>query len=143
MLLRLHIFHLPVTIIYLIIFWGKTNNITELFLLQKRMIRIRMTVSSRCSCRGILKKLDILPVPCKYTFSSIMFAINSLDNFPTDFVVRGINTRDKHQLYRTTVNLSCIQKGVYYSSIKIFDSLSPPSPLCFEINRRSQNFRHH
>jgi hypothetical protein len=62
-----------------------------------------------------------------------MFAINSLDNFPTDFVVRGINTRDKHQLYRTTVNLSCIQKGVYYSSIKIFDSLSPPSPLCFEI----------
>jgi hypothetical protein len=57
-----------------------------------------------------------------------MFAINSLDNFPTNFFVHGINTRAKHQLYRKAVNLSCIQKGVFYSSIKIFNSL-PPSVL--------------
>jgi len=44
--------------------------------------------------------------------------------------VHGINTRAKHQLYRTTVNLSCIQKGVFYSSIKIFNVVFP---LCFEI----------
>jgi hypothetical protein len=84
-----------------------------------------MAVYSRCSCRGLFKKLDILPVPCEYTFSLIMFAFNSLDNFQTKSVVHGMNTRAKHQLYSPTVNLSCIQKGVFHSSIKIFNSLPP------------------
>jgi hypothetical protein len=137
MLLRLHIIQLPLTNIYRIIFWGNSSNITEVFLLQKRKIRIRTTVSSRCSCRGVFITLDILPVPSEYTFSSMMFAIISLDNFPANFDVHGVNTRAKHQLYRTTVNLSCIQKGVFYSSIKIFNSL-PPRVL--KLKQENQNF---
>jgi hypothetical protein len=56
-----------------------------------------------------LKKLDILPVPCEYIFSLMMFTVNNLDSFQTN----------------STVNLSCIHKGVFYSSVKIFNSLSP------------------
>jgi len=40
-----------------------------------------MRVGSRCSCRGLLKKLDILPVPYEYVFSLMMFTVNNLDNF--------------------------------------------------------------
>jgi hypothetical protein len=36
MLLRLHIIQLPLTVIYRIIFWGNSSNITEVFLLQKK-----------------------------------------------------------------------------------------------------------
>ena len=39
-----------------LIFWGNSTHITEVFLLQKWMIRIMMGVSLRCSCRGLLKK---------------------------------------------------------------------------------------
>ena len=34
-----------------------------------------------------------------------------------------MNTRAKLQLLRITVNLSCTQKGIFYSSIKIFNSM--------------------
>jgi hypothetical protein len=87
------------------------------------MIRIMMALSVRCSCRGLFKKLDILPVPCEYIFSLMMFTVTNLDNFQTNSVVHGMNTRAKHQMQRPTMNLSCIYKGVFYSGIKIFNTL--------------------
>jgi hypothetical protein len=45
--------------------------------------------------------------------------------FQTNSVVQGMNTSAGHQLHKTTVNLSCIQKGVIYYSIKIVNSLPP------------------
>ena len=55
----------------------------------------------------------------------MMFTVNNHDIFQTNYVVQGMNTRAKNLLLRTTVNLSCIQKGIFCSSIKIFNSLPP------------------
>ena len=55
----------------------------------------------------------------------MMCTVNNLDNFQTNSVVHRMNTRAKHQLHRTTVNLSCIKKGVFYSNIKILNSVLP------------------
>jgi hypothetical protein len=60
----------------------------------------------------------------------MMFSVNNLDNFQANCVVHGMNIRAKHQFHRPTVNLPCIQKGVFYSDINIFYSLPP---LYFEI----------
>jgi hypothetical protein len=49
--------------------------------------------------------------------------------------VHEVNTRAKHELHRLSVNLSCIQMGVYYSRIKIFNSL-PPYILEFKNEKR-------
>jgi hypothetical protein len=57
-----------------------------------------MGVDSRCSYKGLFKKLDILPVPCEHVFSLLMFLIKSYDNFLTSTAVHGVNTRTKHQL---------------------------------------------
>ena len=54
-----------------------------------------------------------------------MFTVNNLDNFQTNSAVHGMNTRAIHQLQRPTVNLSCIQKGVFYSNIETCNSLCP------------------
>jgi len=77
-----------------------------------------------------LKKLDILPVPCAYIFSLMMFTVNNLDSFQANSAVHLMNTRTKHHLRRPAVNLSCIHKGVFHYSIKIFNSLPP---VYFEI----------
>lgn len=55
----------------------------------------------------------------------MMFTVNNHDIFQTNCVVQGMNTRAKDHLLRATVNLSCIQKGTFYTSIKIFNSLPP------------------
>jgi hypothetical protein len=54
----------------------------------------------------------------------MMFVVNNPDEFQTDSSVRGINTRRKIQLHIPSERLSSIQKGVTYSSIKIFNSLT-------------------
>ena len=82
-----------------------------------------MGLSLRCSCRGSLKKkLHILPVLCAYVFSLMMFTVNNLDNYQTNSVVHGKHTNTKRQLHRPR------EQGVFYSSIKIFNSM-PPSIL--------------
>jgi hypothetical protein len=53
----------------------------------------------------------------------MMSVVNNLDEFQTNSSVHGINTRRKNQLHTPSVKLSSIQKGVTYSSIKIFNSL--------------------
>ena len=81
-----------------------------------------MGISVRCSCRGLFKKkkkkTDVLPVPWEYTVSLMMFTINNLDNLQANSVVQRMSTGAKHQLHRPTVNLPCIQKGIFYASIK-------------------------
>jgi len=84
---------------YGIIFWENSSNIPKVFPLQKRMTRIKMGVGSRCSCRALLKKLDILPVPCTYVFSLMVFTVSNLDNFQINSVMHRANTR---------ANTSCI-----------------------------------
>ena len=133
-LLCLHIMHTLLTnSIYYYFLWN-SSNITKVFLLQKWMIIITIGVSLRSSCRGLLKKLHILSVPCAYVFSLIMFTVNNLDNYQTNSVVYGMHTSTKHQLHRPSKN------GVFYSSIKIFNSLPPPS-VFWNWNMRNPNFR--
>jgi hypothetical protein len=110
---------------YGIICGGNSTNVTKEFLQQKRMRRITMEVSIRCSCR---EEVEILPVPCEYIFSVMAFTVKNLDNFQTNSVVHRMYTRAKHQLHRHTVKFSHIQKGLFYSSIKKFNSLRPPPP---------------
>ena len=52
-----------------------------------------------------------------------MFVVNNLESFQTNSSVHGMNTRKKTHLHRPAANLACLQKGVSYSCIKIFNSL--------------------
>ena len=52
-----------------------------------------------------------------------MFAVNNLKSFQTSSSVHGMNTRKKTHLHRPAANLACLQKGVSYFCIKIFNSL--------------------
>ena len=51
-----------------------------------------MGVDSRCSYKGLFKKLDILPIHCEHVFSLLMFVTKKFDNFLASTVVHGVNT---------------------------------------------------
>jgi hypothetical protein len=47
----------------IIFFWGgNSTNMERVFRLQKRISRIMMGLGPRCSCKGLFKNLNILPV---------------------------------------------------------------------------------
>jgi len=58
---------------YGIILWGNSSNSLHVFQLQKRAIRIITGTRPRDSCRGLFKKLGILPLVSVYT---LYFAIH-------------------------------------------------------------------
>jgi hypothetical protein len=108
---------------YGIIYWGNASGSNQVFILQKKIIRIMVGVGPRRTCRGLFRKLNILPIPCVYIFVLMMFVINNLEKFQTNPSIHGINTRNSAQLQRPITNLSSYQRGVYYSGIKLFSSL--------------------
>jgi hypothetical protein len=95
----------------------------RVFLLQKRIIRIMLGLGPRCSCRPWFKKLDILPVTCLYIYSLMSFVVDNQDLFQANSSVTCIKTRQRDQLHKPYIALLCIQKGVTFSSIKIFNAL--------------------
>jgi hypothetical protein len=71
------------------------------------------------SCRVLFKKLEILPVPCQYILSLILFIIDNSNNFQTGLETHGLHTRSKNQLFIPVANLTSVQKVITYSGIKI------------------------
>jgi hypothetical protein len=121
---------------YGIIFWGNSSDSKKVFTLQMKIVRIMVGVKPQNSCRGLFKRLQILPHPCEYMFSLLNFIINNQEHFQTNSAVHSVNTRNKHHLHRPVANLTCFQKGVYYSGIKIFNNL--PSSLKSLMNEKAE-----
>jgi hypothetical protein len=110
---------------YGIIFWGCSSCGNTVFKIQKRVIRIMMNAGNRESCRELLKKLNILPLHSQYILSLILFVVKNINMFKSNSMVHTIDTRHSSDLHLPSAHLSKVQKGVYYSGIKVFSCLPP------------------
>jgi hypothetical protein len=52
----------------------------------------------------------------------MMIVVDNQKNFQTNLSVLGLNARNRDQLYLSIASLSCFQRGVSYSAMKIFNS---------------------
>jgi len=59
----------------------------------------------------------------QYTISLIIFVVNKRDQFLINSEIHNVNTRHSSKLHLPSAKLDIYQKGVYYSGIKIFNSL--------------------
>jgi len=123
MLQMVYFAHFYTQIIYGIIFWGSSSSVRNVFIIPKKAIRIMHRLGPRSYCRDGFKKLDILTVPCLYIYASMLLAVKYLTIYQTNSSVHGVNTRQQNKLHIPLVRLSSIQRGVYYSSVKIFNQL--------------------
>jgi hypothetical protein len=58
-----------------------------------------------------------------YIYAMKMIVAGNPDIYQTNYILHGINTRQKNKLHIPSMKLSAIQKGVHYSSITVFDAL--------------------
>ena len=108
---------------YGIIFWGNCTYSSKVFKIQKRAVRIIMGRGSRDSCRNLFKELNILPLQSQYILSLLLFVIHNLETFITNQEFHNLNTRHKSDFHLPQASLACYQKGVYFSGIKLYNSL--------------------
>jgi len=112
-------------ITYCIIFWGNSPHNTDIYTIQKRIIRILTKSRSRDSCRQLFKWLEILPLQSQYIFSVLLFVVKNKDLYSANQEIHKINTRSNINLHLPVCNLTLFQKGAYFSGIKLFNHLPP------------------
>jgi hypothetical protein len=115
---------------YEIILWENSCYSTHIFQIKKRVRRIITDCGTRDSCRILLKKLIILPLTSQYILSLLIFGVNNREQLLINSEVHNINTRHSSNLHLHLANLDVYQNGVYYSGIKIFNSLPFNFKIC-------------
>jgi hypothetical protein len=67
--------HFHTVMSYGIMFWENSTHSIDIFILQKRIVRIITNSGNRVSCRHLLMKLDILPFYSQYLLSLLIFVM--------------------------------------------------------------------
>ena len=116
MLHMIYFVHFYSPISYGIIFWGSSSSLRNVFITQKRAIRIMLRLGPRSSLSRGFQKVG-------YTYSSLLiynalmlFAVTNLNMYQTNTSVHGMNTRQQNKLHIPSARLSSVQRGVYYSA---------------------------
>jgi hypothetical protein len=107
-----------------LLFWRNSPDSTEIFRLQKKIIRIMIGCRGRDSCRKLFFNLEILPLPSEYILSLLLFMIRNKNQFPVNSEIYHIDTRQHANFHEPSVNVTKYQKGVYYIGVKVFNMLS-------------------
>lgn len=121
---------------YGIVFWGTASNSCKVLKLQKKAIRIMSGAEPRASCRGLFRKLEILPDPWQHILSLMLYFIDKPNNFQTGLEIHGLHTKTKSQLSIPIANLTSVQKGITHCGVKIYNSL--PSNILNLKNERER-----
>ena len=108
---------------YGILFWGTSGHSANVFIIQKRAIRIMMNADSGQSCRELFKTLNILPLYSQYILSLLLFVVKNLNMFQSNSTIHSFHTRHCSDLHHPQVNLTKVQKAVYYSGIRAYNCL--------------------
>jgi hypothetical protein len=119
---------------YGIILWGNSTSMNELFLLQKRCIRIIINIGNMETCKPHFIKLNILTLPALYIFEICKFLRKNITIFeksiPSNLrVPRQIN-QNKYKTPHSRLALH--QSSPYCAAIKIYNNL--PLELRIENN---------
>jgi hypothetical protein len=107
---------------YGIIFWGNSTHSNQIFKIKKKIVRIIMKAGNRDSCLPLFRIVNILPFYSQYIFSTSIFVVKNMDMFLSNSDIHGIHTRQGLDLHYPTYNLAKVQKGVFYTGIKIFNN---------------------
>jgi hypothetical protein len=118
----IHYTYIHFILSYGIIFWGKSSNVSKLFILQKRITRIITNTGVRESCREAFKNMEIMTYS-QHIFSLILFAVQNKHLFTSNNEIHTYKTRNYLNFHLSTVNLTKFYKGPYISGTKVFNHL--------------------
>lgn len=108
---------------YGVMLWGNSVKSNEIFILQKKCIRILAQIDNTESCRPYFKKFNILTLPSLYLEDICTFVFKHKHIFPRVEQTHNINTRHKKRLYLPLHRLKMLSNSPYHMSIKIYSKL--------------------
>jgi hypothetical protein len=110
---------------YGLIFWETSTRSSDMFKLQKRMIKILMEARPRVSCRNIFKTLNILPLASQYILSLALFMVTNKSLFKPSSEMHNFNTRNNSNFFQAMTHSTTFHKSPVYAGINLYNHLPP------------------
>jgi hypothetical protein len=111
---------------YGIMLWGSSVNAKDLFLLQKRCVRVLSNIRNEESCRPHFCRLKILTLTSLYILETCKFVYKypSLYPKPENFNSHAHNLRHRNKIVQAVpAKLTMFSKGPYSMSIRIYNKI--------------------
>lgn len=103
---------------YGLLLWGHSTDANDLFILQKKCLRIIQNIRQTESCRPHFTQLKLLTLPSMYIMEAALFVKKNMTLF--DFVK---SSRRKNQLILPAPKIDLYMKSPYYRCIKIYNKI--------------------
>lgn len=107
---------------YGIIFWGSNSGSENIFIVQKRVIRILFKMKFRESCRGVFRNHKILTVYGLYLYECLVYLFKHKSDFLKNNTNSTYCTRTL-DIYYPMHTLSLSEKNPSYMCIRVFNKL--------------------
>lgn len=106
---------------YGIILWGNSTDAKNVFILQKKCIRILANIDARTSCRRYFVEYNILTMTALYILEISVFVRNNMPLFPQHTRPEGL--RSQQRLATKIAKLEIINSGPHSMAAKVFNAL--------------------
>ena len=93
-----------------IIWWGNSAHSSNIFKIQKWIIRIIMNAKNRDCSHQLFKKLKILPLKYQYIFSLLLSVAKNRDLYESNSEIHNISTRFSSDVHTANVNFNNFPK---------------------------------
>jgi hypothetical protein len=121
-------------LLYGIRLWGNSAMAHQVFIYQKKAVRVIVGAKPRDSCVEHFQNLKIMTLPCMYIYSNLVNVFENLDKFNLRNDVHSHNTRFQKQIDLPSFRLSKSKDSHLYMQIKLFNKL-PESAKYISLNK--------
>lgn len=103
---------------YGVLLWGNSTDAQDIFILQKKCIRILFNIRPRNSCRPYFLSEKILPLPCIFILEAALFIRKNINQF-----TYCKSARRKHLLNLPISDMKIFKQGPHYAALKIYNKV--------------------
>lgn len=103
--------------------WGVTYKLENVFLCQKKTIRIILGMERLDSCRGVFRRNKLLTVPAIYIYEVIKYLKTHHDQFDLYKKSHSFNTRHKTDFDYPIHRKQLYERSIFYSALKLYNGL--------------------
>lgn len=106
-----------------VMLWGNSVNCIDLFIIQKKLVRILAQIDNTESCKPYFKEFKLLTLPSIYILDICTFVYKNINTFKKIEDSHNINTRNKNKLCLPQSRIKMLNESPYYMAIKLFNKL--------------------
>lgn len=108
---------------YGIILWGGSVNVNDIFLLQKKCVRIIAQISNRESCKPFFVKYRLLTLTSIYIYDLCLFVHKNINLFPKKKDIHNKNTRNRENLFIPPSRIKMLHDSPHYMALRVYNKL--------------------